>query len=164
MRAQRSGVIANFSSIGAWGGSAGVGLYCASKWAVSGLSEALSAEVAEFNIKVCCIEPGYFRSSFLNPGNKLSRNTENAITDYEGSAVRQGEEFLVNMDNKQPGDPKKGVKVVIDVLTGATGRDIPVRLALGSDAYVVIKGKCEETVKLLDEWKDITTPTDVVEQ
>ncbi|KAK5048478.1 hypothetical protein LTR84_005568 [Exophiala bonariae] len=162
-RAQRSGVIANLSSIGGWNGSPGVGLYCASKWAVSGISETLSNELAEFNIKVCCVEPGYFRSSFLNPGNKISRDTSNVIEDYEGTAVRRGEELLVNADNKQKGDPKKGVKVMIDVLTGATGKEVPMRLALGSDAYVVIRGKCEATIKLLDDWKDITTPTDVDE-
>lgn len=154
-------MIANFSSIGGWRGSAGVGMYCASKWAVSGISETLSHELAEFNIKVCSVEPGYFRSSFLNPGNKLVK--QNEIADYEGTAVRRGEEALVAANNNQVGDPKKGVKVIIDVLTGATGRDIPIRLALGSDAYGVIRGKCEETIKLLDEWKDITTPTDVDE-
>jgi len=119
-------------------------------------------ELAEFNIQVCCIEPGYFRSNLLNPGNKLTIQTE--IADYAGSAVRRGEEALVAANNNQIGDPKKGVKVIIDVLTGATGREIPMRLALGSDAYGVITGKCEATIKLLGEWKDITTPTDVDEQ
>lgn len=156
-------MIANLSSISGWSGSPGVGLYCASKWAVSGISETLSAELAEFNIKVCCIEPGYFRSSFLNPGNKISRDIDNVIEDYEGTAVRRGEDRLVNVDNNQNGDIKKGTKVMIDVLTGATGKDVPVRLALGSDAYVIIRRKCEETIKLLDEWKDITTPTDIDE-
>lgn len=58
MRKARSGVIANFSSVGAWRGVSGVGLYCASKWCVSGLSETMTQELAEFGIKVVCIEPG----------------------------------------------------------------------------------------------------------
>ncbi|KIX99821.1 uncharacterized protein Z520_04457 [Fonsecaea multimorphosa CBS 102226] len=162
MRAKRSGVVANFSSVGAWRGYAGVGLYCASKWAVSGISETLYFELADFNIKVCTIEPGYFRSNFLNVGNKLPR--ENTIADYEGTAVRKGEQLLDDYDNKQPGDVKKGVRVIIDVLTGATGKDIPMRLVLGPDAYGMIKAKCEETIEGLEEWRDLTCSTDLDEK
>ncbi|EXJ87955.1 hypothetical protein A1O1_04882 [Capronia coronata CBS 617.96] len=162
MRAKRSGVVANFSSVGAWRGSAGVGLYCASKWAVSGLSETLYYELADFNIKVCTVEPGYFRSNFLSPSNK--KHKRNLIPDYEGTAVRKGEELMDAYDNKQPGDIRKGVKVLLDVLTGASGREIPMRLVLGTDAYTRIKAKCEETLKGLEQWKDLTCSTDLDEK
>lgn len=162
MRSQRSGVVANLSSVGAWRGYAGVGLYCASKWAVSGLSETLYYELADFNIKVCTIEPGYFRSKFLNPGNSLRK--ANVIDDYEGSSVRKGEKLMEEYDNKQPGDIKKGVKVIVDVLSGDSGREIPMRLVIGTDAYGMIKAKCEETIKVLEEWKDLTTSTDLDEK
>ncbi len=163
MRVARSGVIANLSSIGAWGRVAGVGLYCASKYTVTGLSESLSLEVAEFNIKVCVIEPGYFRSNFLNPSNKLI--AKNTISDYEGdSAVRKGTALMEAVNNKQPGDIKKGAKVIVDVLTEATGKPVPLRLYLGQDAYEHIGDKCRETLAFLEEWKDICTTTDLVEK
>ncbi|EXJ86632.1 hypothetical protein A1O3_03585 [Capronia epimyces CBS 606.96] len=162
MRARRSGVVANFSSVGAWRGAARVGLYCASKWAVSGLSETLYYELADFDIKICTVEPGYFRSSFLNPGNK--KDKKNVIPDYEGTAVRKAEAFLEAYDNKQPGDIKKGAKVILDVLTGAAGREIPMRLVLGTDAYGAIKAKCENTIETLDEWKDLSVSTDLEEK
>ncbi|OCT47314.1 putative oxidoreductase [Cladophialophora carrionii] len=162
MRAQRAGVVANFSSVAAWVGYPGVGLYCASKWAVTGLSETLYYELADFNIKVCTIEPGYFRSEFLNPGNLLKR--ENVIPDYEGTAVRKGEQSMKDYDNNQPGDIKKGVKVIVDVLSGDSGREIPMRLVLGQDAYGMIKAKCEDTIKGLEVWKDLTCSTDLDEQ
>ena len=57
MRAKRSGVVANVPSAAAWSGYAGAGLYCASKWAASGISETLYYELAEFNIQVCTVEP-----------------------------------------------------------------------------------------------------------
>jgi NAD(P)-dependent dehydrogenase (short-subunit alcohol dehydrogenase family) len=159
MRAQRSGVVANFSSLVGWIGMASVGAYCASKWAVSGLSETLYTELADFNIKVCVVEPGYFRSNFLNTGNRLVK--KNLIADYnEGTAVRKGEHILEVFDNKQLGDIKKGVKVLADVLTGATGKEVPMRLILGSDAYGLIKQKCEDTLKGLEEWKELTCSTD----
>jgi short-subunit dehydrogenase len=75
VRAQRSGVIGNISSIGAWRGGAGIGIYAASKWAVSSISGSLSAELAGFGVKVCRIDPGYFRSNFLNTGHRLRRES-----------------------------------------------------------------------------------------
>jgi NAD(P)-dependent dehydrogenase (short-subunit alcohol dehydrogenase family) len=162
LRAQKSGVVANLSSVGAWNGYAGVGLYCASKWTVSGLSETLYYELAEFGIKVCTIEPGYFRSKFLNAGNKIVK--ENVISDYDGTAVRKGEQAMNDADGKQPGDIKKGVKVIIDVLTGDSGREIPMRLVLGPDANAAVKAKCEKTIKGLEEWADLTCSTDLDEK
>jgi NAD(P)-dependent dehydrogenase (short-subunit alcohol dehydrogenase family) len=162
-RAQRSGVIGNVSSIGAWRGGAGIGLYCTSKWAVSGISETLTYELADFNIKVCAIEPGYFRSNFLNPGNRLAAKAH--IPDYDGTAARKTAAGLEAYNNNQPGDIKKGAKVMVDVLTSsgvAAGKEVPLRLALGTDAYGIITGKCQDTMSLLDEWKHISTTTDHV--
>ncbi|KAL1998476.1 hypothetical protein VTN02DRAFT_6098 [Thermoascus thermophilus] len=163
LRAQRSGVIANVSSIAAWTGSPGVGMYCASKWAVSGISETMAHELAEFGIKVTCIEPGQFRSNIFTASNRSEPDATNVIPDYEGdTAARRGVRLMEDVNQKQAGDVAKGCRVIIDVLTqsgSAEGREIPVRLALGADAYGWIKGKCEETIKLLDEWKDVTTPT-----
>jgi NAD(P)-dependent dehydrogenase (short-subunit alcohol dehydrogenase family) len=160
-RAQRSGVIGNVSSIGAWRGGGGIGIYCTSKWAVSGISETLTYELADFNIKVCAIEPGYFRSNFLNPGHRLAAKAH--IPDYDGTTARKTAEGLEAYNNNQLGDIKKGAKAMVDVLTSSgvvAGREVPLRLALGSDAYGVITGKCQQTVGLLEEWKAITTTTD----
>lgn len=71
MRAQYSGVVANFGSIGSWRGAPGAGLYETSKWAVSGLSESMKTVLEEFGIKTVVIEPGYFRSGFLNDGARV---------------------------------------------------------------------------------------------
>jgi NAD(P)-dependent dehydrogenase (short-subunit alcohol dehydrogenase family) len=154
MRAQRSAVIANISSAGGWRGVAGAGLYAASKWAVSGLSESLTYELADFGIKVCCVEPGYFRSNFLNAGNRTI--AKQRFSDYEGTAARNTSDGLDAYNNNQPGDIKKGAKAMIDVLTG---EDIPLRLVLGSDALEIINGKCNSTIKLLAEWKEVSMST-----
>ncbi|KAK5094251.1 hypothetical protein LTS08_008670 [Lithohypha guttulata] len=157
-RAQRSGTIANISSIGAWRGAPGIGTYTSSKWAVSGFSETMTGELADFGIKVCCIEPGYFRSSFLNPGNR--KTDQRRIPEYEGTMGDKVTKMMDQYDNNQPGDVKKGAKVMVDVLSERSGRGVPIRLALGGDAYHAIKQKCEETLELLEAWKDITTTTD----
>ncbi|KAI9838166.1 MAG: hypothetical protein M1837_002628 [Sclerophora amabilis] len=161
MRKQRSGVIGNISSVGGWGGGAGAGLYHANKWALSGASESLTAELADFGIAVCSIEPGYFRSSLLTPGNRLS--TATTIPDYD-STVGRVRNDLDAITGNQPGDVKKGAQVIVDVLTSsgkAEGKAVPLRIALGPDATEFIKDKCSKTIALLDEWADITGGTNL---
>src|SRR6516165_4468477 len=66
MRDQRGGRVINLSSIGGFAGSAGWGIYNSTKFAVEGFSEALAKEVAPLGILVTIVEPGYFRTDFLD--------------------------------------------------------------------------------------------------
>ncbi|KAH6662044.1 hypothetical protein B0J14DRAFT_554510 [Halenospora varia] len=165
MRAQYSGSIAFFGSVGSWRGGPAAGLYCATKWACSAVAESLRPEVAPFGIDVSVIEPGYFRSGFLNPGARVFSQVRMKV--YDESAVGDIRRILDNTDNNQPGDVKKGAEVIVDVFskTGvAEGKDIPVRLVLGSDCQAGIRGKLEETRILLDEWKGVSESTDYPKQ
>ncbi len=58
MRARRSGRIINITSVSGLAVWAGTGVYCASKWALEGLTQTLAAEVAELGIKVVNVAPG----------------------------------------------------------------------------------------------------------
>jgi len=64
MRQQGGGLIINTSSIGGLMGLPFQAYYSASKFALEGLSEALSMEVKEFGIKVVLVEPGDFSTQF----------------------------------------------------------------------------------------------------
>lgn len=64
MRKARRGKIINISSIGGMIAVPFQGFYSASKFALEGYSEALALEVAPFNIRVCLVEPGDFRTGF----------------------------------------------------------------------------------------------------
>ncbi len=44
----------------------GATLYCASKFAVEGFSEGLAQEAAPFGILVTLVEPGLFRTHFMD--------------------------------------------------------------------------------------------------
>jgi NAD(P)-dependent dehydrogenase (short-subunit alcohol dehydrogenase family) len=158
MRQQRSGQIALFGSVGSWRGGPAAGLYCATKWAVSGLAESLRLEVAPFGIGVCVIEPGYFRTGFLNAGARVQ--TKQRIKDYDESAVGQVRAFLEQVDNKQPGNLELGMKVIVDVFSLATVKEVPLRLVLGSDARVSIAEKCTSTLQYLEEEKGVIDGTD----
>lgn len=80
MRAQRSGLIVNVSSLAGLVGAPGQGLYSASKHALEGYTEALQAEVHRFGIRVALVEPGFFRT---NLHHAMSRDAR-PIPDYDG--------------------------------------------------------------------------------
>jgi NAD(P)-dependent dehydrogenase (short-subunit alcohol dehydrogenase family) len=163
MRAQRSGTIALFGSLGSWSGAPGAGVYCATKWAVSGLAESLRLDVADFGIGVCVIEPGYFRTGFLNAGARVS--TERRIEDYEGSAVGKTRAMLDQYDTKQPGDLEKGARVIVDVFSREDGAGgVPLRLVLGSDCRAVIEEKCKSTLEYLEKNQEVIDGTDYAER
>lgn len=86
---------------------------------------------------------------------------ESAIPDYlEGSKAFIHQ--LAMEDQSQPGDTQKAVKIIIDLVRNegcATNREIPFRLPLGTDCYEAIKEKCQETLKLLEDWEPVIKST-----
>ncbi len=136
MREQKSGTIAHFGSVGSWGGAPAGGLYCATKWAITGVTESLRPELAGFGIDVCVIEPGYFRTGFLNAGARIG--TEVRMKEYDEGAAGQVRAVYNEKADKQLGDVEKGCKVIFEVLTKKGGREVPMRLVLGSDAYEMV--------------------------
>lgn len=69
---------------------------------------------------------------------------------------------LAKEDSAQPGDPVKLVEIILDLVKRegvAKEKVVPFRLPLGIDVYDDMKAKCEETLKLLEEWKDVIRST-----
>ncbi|KAM0288106.1 hypothetical protein ACHAQH_000174 [Verticillium albo-atrum] len=161
LRDQGYGVIINFGSLGSWVGNPGCAQYCATKWAVSGLSEGLAKELRPFGVDVCVVEPGYFRTGFLNPGARV--HAEERLKAYSTGPAAETMAALDKANDNQAGDPVKGAEAIVDALTGsgaAKGRDIPLRLVLGTDCLATVRRKCKDTLALLDEWEEISASTD----
>ncbi|KEF59001.1 uncharacterized protein A1O9_03844 [Exophiala aquamarina CBS 119918] len=158
-RSQANGMIVFIGSLSGWIGHPGCSAYAGSKFALEGMVEGLTQEVAPFGIKTLLIEPGRFRTNLLSANKMKVRPSK--IPDYtEFSKTLLG--YLGNEDQRQPGDPRKLVSVILDVVRQegvATGMDVPIRLPLGSDVYADIKTKCEETLKLLREWEPVIQNT-----
>jgi len=154
LRAQKSGHILNVSSIGGFTGAfAGGGIYCATKFAVNGFSETLSAEVAPFGIKVTIVQPGYFRTNFLSAGSLAV--PQNQIADYQN--VRDTVNFHQNdMDKQQAGDPEKAAEAMISITNEANP---PLNLFLGEDAYGLVEKKLAFVQNELATWKELTLST-----
>jgi NAD(P)-dependent dehydrogenase (short-subunit alcohol dehydrogenase family) len=131
MRAQRSGTIVNFSSIAGACGYPGSGVYCASKWAVEGLSESLAAELQPFGISVLIVEPGPFRTDFAGRSIAVPARP---ISEYGAAAAVR--DWSASMDGIQPGDPARGAKAIIDTVLQESP---PMRLILGASALEVAR-------------------------
>jgi NAD(P)-dependent dehydrogenase (short-subunit alcohol dehydrogenase family) len=155
LRRQQSGHVFNISSIGGFTGDyAGWGIYCATKFAMTGFTEAFAQEGKDFNVKVTLVLPGYFRTNFLSPGSLVV--PAKPIAAYE--EVRKSQEFHQNtMDNQQPGDPDKAVETMVAI---ADEKNPPLYLFLGSDAYEMAQRKIEKVQNELETWKEETLSTD----
>jgi NAD(P)-dependent dehydrogenase (short-subunit alcohol dehydrogenase family) len=153
MRARRSGLIVNLSSIGGRTSLAGSGLYSASKFAVEGLSGALRAELAPLGIRVVVVEPGSFRTDFA--GRSLTSSGQ-PIADYADTAgLRRKENDTV--DGTQPGDPAKAAAAILAVAQEANP---PFRLLLGRDALGRARAELDEQRRELEAWAELTASTD----
>ncbi|MBK1841894.1 SDR family NAD(P)-dependent oxidoreductase [Azospirillum sp. YIM B02556] len=154
MRKARSGRILNISSIGGYRGAAGFGVYSSTKFAVEGLSEALHAELAPLGIHVTVVEPGYFRTDFLDAAS-LSVSPA-IIADYAETAGRV-RTIAAGLNHAQPGDPAKLADVLVSFADAA---DPPVRLPLGSDTVAAIEAKHAADRAILDGWRGVSLSTD----
>ncbi|WP_171109914.1 MULTISPECIES: oxidoreductase [unclassified Streptomyces] len=153
LRAQRSGHILNISSVGGFATAPAVGLYGASKFALEGISEALHGELAPLGVRVTIVEPGGFRTDFLN-GSSIQVEPA-AIEDYAAGAgpVR---EALAHNDGRQPGDPVKAAKAIVDI---TEVDEPPLRLQLGADAVERVEAKLDLVRRELDEWRHVALST-----
>ncbi|WP_306352809.1 oxidoreductase [Flavobacterium sp. '19STA2R22 D10 B1'] len=153
-RKQRSGHIFNIASIGGYTGNfPGVGIYCATKFAVAGLTEALSAEGKSFGIHATVVYPGYFRTNFLSEGSIVL--PLHPIAEYEEvRATVNAHQF--NIDGNQTGDPEKAIEVILKVASEANP---PLHLFLGQDAYDLVKAKDTAIHDDMEAWKAVATTT-----
>jgi NAD(P)-dependent dehydrogenase (short-subunit alcohol dehydrogenase family) len=154
----RRATFATFGSLASWKSGAAYTFYSMTKACMSSLAEGLSEELSPFNIGVTVIEPGYFRTGFLNPSAKKA--TKHEIEAYRDGSTPSGKVrgVLGQVDGNQPGDVKKGVKVLVDVLT--EDKELPVRVVLGSDCIEVVREKNRRVLEDMDAWAPIGGSTD----
>jgi NAD(P)-dependent dehydrogenase (short-subunit alcohol dehydrogenase family) len=158
MRRQRSGHIMNLSSVGGYAGYPGWGVYGATKFAVEGISEALAAEVAPLGIHVTVVEPGFFRTDFLDE-TSLAR-TALQIEDYR-ETVGKTRAHAADVNHGQRGDPRKLAKAFMQLVNA---KNPPTRLPLGSDTVERIESKNAHVAQELAAWRNVATSTDWTEE
>lgn len=153
MREQGAGKIINMSSSGGFVGRAGWGVYSATKFAVEGLTESMRHELGPLGIQVTAIEPGGFRTNFLDDSSLLTAGA--TIGDYTATAgaTRQ---WAKRTNYAQPGDPVKAATVIVDL---AGRENLPERIQLGEDCFTAVAQKLARTARDQDQWREISLST-----
>ncbi|MGF6691688.1 NAD(P)-dependent dehydrogenase (short-subunit alcohol dehydrogenase family) [Metapseudomonas resinovorans] len=154
MRRQRSGHVLNISSLGGYQAYYGWGVYGSTKFAVEGISEALHQELAPLGVKVTVVEPGFFRTDFLDDQSLVKTALELPDYDETVGAMRR---FAEGANHAQPGDPSKFAGAVLNLVNAANP---PQRLPLGSDALARISEKHSLVEGEVAAWKDLAMSTD----
>jgi NAD(P)-dependent dehydrogenase (short-subunit alcohol dehydrogenase family) len=155
LRAQGSGAIVQLSSQGGQWTAPGFGAYCAAKFALEGLSEALAAELAPLGIQVLIVEPGAFRTEFHA---RLQRSARIDAYQASSGAVRVA---VDSMDGTQPGDPAKAADAIVRMLAEP---EPPLRLALGADAVGNLRDRQTRLAEELAKWAHVSVATDLAER
>ncbi|KMV34932.1 oxidoreductase [Franconibacter pulveris] len=153
MRERRSGHIINITSMGGFITMPGIAYYCGSKFALEGISETLSKELAPFNIQVTAVAPGSFRTDWA--GRSMIRSTR-SIPDYDAlfDPIRQARK---EKSGKQPGDPVNAARAMLALIENQSP---PTHLLLGSDALELVRQKLAALGKEIDQWEKLTRSTD----
>jgi len=151
MRKQKSGHIITISSTAGLFGYEQCSMYAASKFAIEGWMDALTTEVAPFGIKATLVNPGFFRTSLLEPNSTTW--AEKAIDDY---AERQKElkANWENMNGNQNGDPQKLAAALIRIAGEA---EPPKRWLAGSDAVSEGYRKSDELKAQTDAYRELSS-------
>ncbi|BEO66919.1 short-chain dehydrogenase/reductase [Serratia marcescens] len=153
MRQRRRGHIINITSMGSFITLPGISYYCGSKFALEGISEALSQELTPFNIRVTAVAPGSFRTDWA--GRSMVRSPRR-LPDYDAlfEPVRQARQ---EKSGKQLGDPVKAAHAILALIESQTP---PTHLLLGSDALSLVRQKLEALGQEIEQWEKLTRSTD----
>jgi NAD(P)-dependent dehydrogenase (short-subunit alcohol dehydrogenase family) len=153
MRRQRCGRVFNLSSVGGIAVGQGWGIYGATKYAVEGLSEAMRQELAPLGVQVTIVEPGVFRTDFLD--STSLHHTAQELDDYTAT-VGQTRAYAQTTNHAQEGDPVKAARAIVDM---AQRERQPLRLQLGADCVARVEQKLAEITRELNQWRPVALAT-----
>ncbi len=156
LRAQGGGRIIQISSVGGQCTLPGMAVYHATKWGVEGFFETLAAEVKGFGIEVTLVEPGSVRTGFTG----RSRDLAPPLACYAHSPAARLRTAIENDAVRYPGDLRKMAHAIVEC---AAQRPAPLRLALGSDAYHLIRTALRRRLRDLDAQADVARSTDATD-
>ena len=155
MRGLRQGHIFNISSMMGYKGAAFASLYSSSKFAVAGFSESLAEELAAFGIRVTLVEPGAFRTDFIDA---VPRHEETlTIADYTAKRAAFAE-VMQALNHQQVGDP---VKLGKALLVLAAAESPPTRFPVGADAVAWMEVKDALVQTEVKRWRELALDTEL---
>lgn len=140
----------------------GMGVYCASKWAVEGAFEALAQEIAPFGIKTTIVDPGGIRTGFAVNNGRFGGRMDVYRDQASGKLISmmKGEVPGIDLSMLEKlvvGDPDKMARAILQLVDQGEG---PLRVPFGSDAYNDIRAALVKRLDELEAQKDLAYSTD----
>ena len=114
----------------------------------------MHAELAPLGIHATVIEPGYFRTDFLDASSLVT--SPRIVDDYAATAGRV-RELASSISHNQPGDPRRLAQALVALVDAEKP---PMRLPLGTDALRVIHEKSAFVLDEAQAWRDLSVSTD----
>ena len=151
MRKNKSGHIITISSTAALVGYELCSAYAASKFGVEGWMESLNLEIAPFGINTTIVEPGFFRTSLLEPSSTIW--SELQVEDY-ADRIAALKPWWESMNGKQGGDP---AKLAAALLTIAGEKTPPKRWMAGADAISEAERKAKELIDQANAYRELSS-------
>ena len=151
MRARRAGTIVQITSVGGLTTAPGFGAYCAAKHALEGLSECVAKEVAPYGIRMLIVEPGGFRTSLFGHAFKTMPETP-----AYAETVGPTRAYVTAQAGAQEGDPAKAARAIVAAVAAGAPT---LRLPLGADAVMLMRGKLAELAADIDANEAVATAT-----
>ncbi|OLT45432.1 short-chain dehydrogenase/reductase [Saccharomonospora sp. CUA-673] len=159
MRAAGGGKLVHIGSRSGFEGEPGVSMYSASKFAVAGIGEALAAELEPFGIQSMVVEPGVFRTDFLDASS--AQWADNTIAAYDDTPAHITVDWAGKANHTQLGDPAKGAAFIHRI---ASGDRLPLHLPVGQDALdrrTVMNERIERDIAPLRDASAATAHADI---
>lgn len=154
MRAQGHGQIFTLSDVAGIKADAGRSVYSASKFALEGWMEGLAQELVPLNIHTTLIEPGSFRTDFLDDSSIVYGENDLAVYHDAEQAFKL---TLDGLNHQQTGEPNRLAAILMQL---AEDPHPPVRFAAGSDAAEAVIKKANSLNRTAQEWLSISKLTD----
>ena len=120
-----------------------IGFYCATKWAVEALHEALAQEVKAFGIKVTLVEPGAYATDF----GKSAK-----IADVLEPYADFRKQLMAHLTSLERGDPQATAEAILKLVDA---EDPPLRLGLGTTILSRARAAFAERIATWEAWDDV---------
>ncbi len=146
MRLRQTGCVVNVSSVAGRFSSSPFASYCASKWALEAMSEALAGEMKTFNVRVLLVEPGIIDTAMA----------QRIGSPHGESSYRQSARFSALFTNslQQPVPPSLVAAKILEVVASGTWQ---LRHPVGPDAVPLIAWRKQMTD---EQWVDVNAADD----
>ncbi|GAC1409017.1 MAG: SDR family oxidoreductase [Burkholderiaceae bacterium] len=145
-RAQRSGHLIAVSSVLGVCAVPYFGLYGSSKFAVEGLLDALSQEVAPLGVHVTLLEPAGYATDFNNPSSSKQSTPMPAYDAVRADLAAQFEGYVF-------GNPAATSAAILELVDS---KKPPLRLALGSGTLPQIVGAYDARLATWRSWESVS--------